>query len=212
MLYEIIKRIIDIVSAFIIGLIFLPICLIVAIAIKIDSSGPVFADIPLRVGRNGKQFRLYKFRSMISNAHYLMQTDPKYKKLYEEYKKSSYKIYDDPRWTKIGKTIRKYSVDEVPQLINVFLGEMSLVGPRPYYPDELTEQQNKYPETKDLVTEVLSVKPGVTGEWQVSGRSEINFDKRIMMDAHYVRRKSLVYDMMIILKTPWAMISGKGAV
>jgi exopolysaccharide production protein ExoY len=210
--YEKLKRLIDILSALILGIIFLPICLVTALAIKFESSGPVFADIPLRVGRFGKQFRLFKFRSMITNAHYLMQTDPKYKKLYEEYKKSSYKIHDDPRWTKVGKFIRKYSIDEIPQLINVLRGEMSLVGPRPYYPDELEDQQKKYPNTKDLVKEVLSVKPGVTGEWQVSGRSEINFDKRIAMDANYARRKSIIYDMIIILKSPWAMISAKGAV
>jgi len=210
--YEELKRLIDISSAIVLGIIFLPISLITALAIQWESSGPVFADIPLRVGRNGKKFRLYKFRSMITNAHYLMQTDPKYKKLYEEYKKSSYKIHNDPRWTKVGKFIRKYSIDEIPQLINVLRGEMSLVGPRPYYPDELEEQQKKYPETKKLVDEVLSVNPGITGEWQVSGRSEINFDKRISMDASYARRKSIIYDMIIILKSPWAMISGKGAI
>ena len=87
-----------------------------------------------------------------------------------------------------------------------------MVGPRPYYPDEIEEQQKRYPHTKELVKEVLSVKPGITGEWQVSGRSEINFDKRIAMDAEYARRKSLIFDIIIILKTPWAMISGKGAV
>jgi undecaprenyl-phosphate galactose phosphotransferase len=89
---------------------------------------------------------------------------------------------------------------------------MSLVGPRPYYPDELAEQQRKYPQTKELVKIVLSAKPGITGYWQVSGRSEVNFDKRIKMDADYVRQKSVFLDIMILLKSPWAMISGKGAV
>lgn len=189
----------------------MPVCLVTAMAIKLDSRGPVMADTPPRVGKNGKPFKLYKFRSMIVGAHDLLRKDPKYKKLYEEYKKSSFKLHEDPRWTRVGKFIRKYSIDEIPQLINVFKGEMSLVGPRPYYPDELEEQQKKYPETRELVKEVLSVKPGATGEWQVSGRSEINFDKRIAMDARYARRKSLLYDMIIIAKTPWAMISGKGA-
>jgi lipopolysaccharide/colanic/teichoic acid biosynthesis glycosyltransferase len=89
---------------------------------------------------------------------------------------------------------------------------MSLVGPRPYYPDELVEQQRKYPHTKALVKVVLSAKPGVSGPWQVSGRSEVNFDKRIKMDADYVKKQSLLMDISIILQTPWAMISGKGAV
>jgi len=212
MSYYIIKRIIDILSAITLGTLFLPICIVTAVAIKLETPGPVFADIPERVGRYGKPFRLYKFRSMITNAHFLMKTDPRFKKLYEEYKQSSYKIHDDPRWTKVGKFIRKYSIDEMPQLINVLRGEMSLVGPRAYFPDELEEQQKKYPHTRQLVREVLSVKPGITGYWQVSGRSEINFDKRIDMDAEYARQKSITWDMMIIIKTPWAMISAKGAV
>ena len=90
-------------------------------------------------------------------------------------------------------------------------GEMSIVGPRAYYPDELREQQRKYPQTTDSVKVVLSVRPGLTGFWQVSGRSEINFDKRIQMDASYVSKRSIPYDLLIIAKTPWAMISGKGA-
>ena len=107
--------------------------------------------------------------------------------------------------------MRKHSLDEIPQLVNVLRGEMSLVGPRAYYPDELSNQQKKYPETRKLVKKVLSVKPGITGYWQVGGRSEINFDKRVKMDADYVRRRSILEDLVIIAKTPWAMISGKGA-
>jgi exopolysaccharide production protein ExoY len=114
--------------------------------------------------------------------------------------------------TQVGRFIRKHSLDEIPQIINVLRGEMSLVGPRPYYPDELVEQQRKYPHTRELVKIVLSAKPGVTGYWQVSGRSEVNFDKRIKMDADYVRTRSLWLDIEILLRSPWAMISGKGAV
>jgi lipopolysaccharide/colanic/teichoic acid biosynthesis glycosyltransferase len=212
MFYEATKRIIDIISAIIIGIVFFPVCVLTALAIKLESPGPILADTPGRVGKNGKIFRLYKFRSMIVGAHQLLRTDPRFKALYEEYKKSSYKLHDDPRWTKVGKFIRKYSIDEIPQIINILRGEMSLVGPRPYYADELVEQQKKYPETRELVKEVLSVKPGITGEWQVSGRSEINFDKRIQMDVKYARRKSILYDLWIILKTPKAMLSAKGAV
>ena len=96
--------------------------------------------------------------------------------------------------------------------MNVLKGEMSIVGPRPYLPDELKEQQQKYQGTEKYVKEVHTVKPGVTGYWQVSGRSEVNFDKRIEMDAYYARKKSILFDILILLKTPWAMISGKGAV
>ena len=210
--YEVVKRSIDIIGSVFFLIIFSPLLIITAVLIKIASPGPVFADIPKRVGRKGKLFRLYKFRSMIVNAHNLMKTDPKFKHLYKVYKASSYKLYEDPRVTKIGKVIRRFSIDEMPQFINVLMGDMSIVGPRAYYKDELTEQQKKYPYTIELVREVLRVKPGITGYWQVSGRSEVNFDKRIEMDAYYARKRSVLFDILIILKTPWAMISGKGAV
>lgn len=212
MLYSGIKRCIDIVGSVLLGLFFLPICLVAAFAIKLDSPGPILADTPQRVGRDGKRFKLYKFRSMIVNAHTKLRSDPKFSKLYGEYKRNSYKLRHDPRVTPVGRFIRKHSIDEIPQLLNVINGDMSLVGPRPYYPDELVEQQRKYPHTRDLVKVVLSAKPGITGQWQVSGRSEVNFDKRIKMDADYVHKRSLFMDITILLKSPWAMISGKGAV
>lgn len=210
-LFETVKRLMDILFSFLLLIFFLPVIIVVAIAIKLDSPGPVFADTPERVGKNGKLFKMYKFRSMIQNAHKLLREDPEFAKLYERYKKGSYKLKDDPRVTPVGKFIRKHSLDEVPQFLNVLIGDMSLVGPRAYYPDELEEQQKKYPHTRDAVKIVLSVKPGITGYWQVSGRSDINFDKRIEMDAEYVKRRSVLYDLMIILRSPWAMISGKGA-
>ena len=149
---------------------------------------------------------------MIANAHTLLRTDPKLKKLYEEYKKSSFKLFDDPRVTPVGKFIRKHSIDEIPQFLNVLKGEMSIVGPRPYYKEELAEQEKKYPFTKDLIKEALTVKPGITGHWQVSGRSNVNFEKRIEMDAYYAKKRSILFDILILLKTPWIMVSGKGAV
>lgn len=209
--YEMIKRLMDIIFSLILMTIFSPIVFLVSVAIKLDSKGPILADTPERVGKNGSLFKMYKFRSMIQNAHEILRENPKFAKFYDEYRKGSYKLKDDPRITKVGHIIRHFSLDEVPQLINVLKGEMSLVGPRAYYPDELRNQQRKYPHTKDSVKVVLSVKPGITGYWQVSGRSEINFDKRIKMDASYVRKRSILYDLMIILKTPWAMLSGKGA-
>lgn len=212
MLFDITKRTIDLVGASILLIIFSPIIIITMVAIKITSPGPCFADIPKRVGQGGTPFCLHKFRSMILNAHGLIRTDPKFKKLYKQYKKSSYKLYEDPRVTTIGRIIRKHSIDEIPQFMNVLKGEMSIVGPRAYFPDELEEQQKKYPQTKKLVKEMLTVKPGITGYWQVTGRSEVNFDKRIEMDAFYARKRSIWLDILILIKTPWAMISGKGAV
>lgn len=212
MTYAFVKRCIDIIGSLILILLFGPICILTALAIMIDSPGPLLADTPKRVGTYGKLFKLFKFRSMIANAHEMLRNDPDMAKLYHEYKHNSYKLMNDPRVTRVGRFIRKHSIDEIPQLLNVLRGEMSLVGPRPYYPDELSEQQRKYPQTKDLVKIVLSAKPGITGYWQVSGRSEVNFDKRIKMDSDYVREKSVFLDIMILLKSPWAMISGRGAV
>lgn len=206
------KRILDIVLSLIFIVIFFFPALIVALLIKLASKGPVFADVPERIGQDGRTFKMYKFRSMIENAHVLLRTDPRFRELYEEYKKGSYKLQNDPRITTVGKFIRKHSLDELPQLINVLKGDMSIVGPRAYYPDELENQQDEYPHARKLVAKVLSVKPGITGLWQVSGRSEINFDERIIIDASYVDHISFFSDLVIILKTPLVMLSGRGAV
>lgn len=211
-MYDFSKRILDVIGSIIGLIVLLPIFLLVAISIRLDSEGPFLADTPMRVGKRGKLFKMYKFRSMIANAHKLLRTDPRFKNLYEEYKMSNYKLTKDPRITRFGKFIRKYSLDEMPQLINVLKGEMSLVGPRAYYPDELNEQQKNYPETRKYVEIILSGKPGVTGAWQVSGRSDINFDKRVKMDAEYVQKRSILYDFWIMLKTIPAVVSGRGAV
>lgn len=211
-MYIIIKRLIDLVFSFILLILFFPVAILISLAIKIDSKGPIFADVPERIGQYGKRFKMLKFRSMIQNAHTMLRTDSRFKKLYEEYKKGSYKLKKDPRITKVGKFIRKHSLDEIPQLINVFKGDMSLVGPRAYYPDELENQQKKHPHTKKYIHKVLSIKPGITGLWQVTGRSEIGFDKRVAIDAKYVDNISLLVDLAIIIKTPFVMISGKGAI
>ncbi len=211
MFYDFSKRILDVLVSVFSLVFFSPLILAAAIAIKFDSPGPIFADTPPRVGRGGRLFRMYKFRSMVRNAHDALTNDPEFKKLYDEYRRGGYKLKDDPRITKIGSILRKHSIDEIPQFINVLRGDMSVVGPRAYYPDELREQQKEYPHTKDAVKVVLSVKPGITGVWQVSGRSDINFDKRIQLDAHYASRRSILYDFLIMVKTPFAMLSGKGA-
>lgn len=202
---------IDIVGSLTGLLILAPVFLIVAIAIRIDSPGPVFADIPKRVGKKGKLFRMHKFRSMVEGAQEMLQSNPA---LLKKYKQHSYKlpIDEDPRITDVGKFIRKTSIDELPQLLNILKEEMSLVGPRAYYPFELDEQQVKHPHSRKYVKIILSGKPGLTGLWQVSGRSEINFDQRVKMDASYIERRSILYDLWILLKTIPAVISGRGAV
>jgi exopolysaccharide production protein ExoY len=214
MFYESTKRIIDIIGSLVGLIVFSPFLLAIAILVKLDSPGPVMADTPMRVGKNGQLFLMYKFRSMFMGAHDILHNDPRYKDLLEKYNKNSYKLamHEDPRITKIGKFIRKTSIDELPQLLNILKGEMSLVGPRAYYPDELENQQAKYPNSREFVKIILSAKPGLTGLWQVSGRSEINFDKRVEMDAQYVQRRSVFFDLFLILKTVPAVLAGKGAV
>ena len=211
MLYDFTKRLVDLIMSTALVVVFSPLLVLIPILIKLDSPGPVFADIPKRVGRRKKLFRMYKFRSMVANAHQLLRQDPQFKELYRQYKENSYKLKDDPRITKVGRFLRRFSLDELPQVFNILKGEMSLVGPRAYYSDELVQQQKVYPKTKKYVKEILTIKPGITGYWQVTGRSEVNFDKRVKMDADYVRRRSVIEDAKIIFKTPWAMVSGKGA-
>lgn len=210
MIYDALKRLMDAIGS-VIGIIILsPLLIGTALAIKLNSSGPILADTPMRVGKNGKLFRMYKFRSMVVGAHEILKQNPE---LYKKYKQNSYKLdlNEDPRITSVGRFIRKSSIDELPQLFNILQGEMSLVGPRAYYPFELEEQQKKYPDSKDFVKIILSAKPGLTGVWQVSGRSTINFDRRVEMDAQYVQRRSIVYDIFILLKTVPAVLLGRGA-
>lgn len=210
-MYNFLKRLLDTSAGIALLIVLSPIMILTAIAIKVDSNGPVFADTPLRAGKGGKPFRLYKFRSMIPNAQDLLMKDPRMKKLFEEYKKNNYKLKNDPRVTRVGSFIRKHSIDEFPQLFNILGGTMSLVGPRPYYQFEIEEQIKKYPHLKEEIEMMHTVLPGATGEWQVSGRSEIDFEKRIKMDAQYARRKNILDDVKILIKTPLAVISGKGA-
>ncbi|HSW98097.1 MAG TPA: sugar transferase, partial [Candidatus Saccharimonadales bacterium] len=125
--YEVSKRIIDIIFCTILIILFFPLIICIAAAIMIDSPGPIFADTPARIGKDGKLFKMFKFRSMVPNAHELLREDPEFAKLFEAYKKGSYKLKNDPRITRVGSFIRKHSLDEVPQFFNVLLGQMSLV-------------------------------------------------------------------------------------
>lgn len=177
-----------------------PLLLAIAIAVKLDSPGPVFFT-QRRVGLNGRTFSIYKFRSMQIDAEARLQ-----ELLHRnEMQGPLFKIKDDPRVTRIGRILRKLSLDELPQLINVMKGEMSLVGPRPPLPSEVSHfepwQLHKF-----------CVRPGVTGLWQVSGRSELlSFDQAIMLDLDYVARWSLALDLKILFKTVPVVLSARGA-
>ncbi len=211
-MFNIVKRTLDIILSLIAIIILSPFFIIISLLIIIDTPGPIFADIPPRVGKGYKPFKMYKFRSMIKDAHRLLKEDPRFRNLYREYKNNNYKLKNDPRITRVGKILRSTSLDEIPQFFNVLIGNMSLVGPRAYYFDELDfYRKSKIKLTKRDVNIVTSVKPGITGIWQISGRSSIPFDKRIQLDLEYVRTQSLFGDLKILLKTPGAVLSKKGA-
>lgn len=204
--YDTGKRILDIFVASILAIIFLPIWLTVPVLIVLSSPGPIVYRHK-RVGQNGKPFFMYKFRSMVIDADLILH---KYdKKLLKKFKAMDWKLEakDDPRITPLGRILRALTIDEFPQLYNVLRGDMSMVGPRAYLDKELTEQVKKYPGTEKLMQVVLTAKPGLTGLWQVSGRNEVTFDKRVGLDAQYVNTRSLWNDLKILCKTPQAMIS-----
>ena len=145
---------------------------------------------------------------MIPNAQSWLESQPE---LFQKYKENNFKLDPDPRLIPGGKFIRKYSLDELPQFLNILNGSMSVVGPRAYFRFELEEQLKKHPEASQDVLDMQNVKPGLTGVWQTSGRSSVGFVERIKMDADYSRKRSLIYDIFIILKTPLVVIFGKGA-
>jgi lipopolysaccharide/colanic/teichoic acid biosynthesis glycosyltransferase len=182
---------------------------LIALYIKIVSPGDsIIANTKGRVGYKGKEFKLLKFRSMIPNAQSWLESQPE---LFAKYKENNFKLDPDPRLIPGGKFIRKFSLDELPQFFNILNGDMSLVGPRAYFKFELEEQLKKYPQTKSDILQMQEAKPGLTGVWQTSGRSSIGFVERIKMDADYSRKLSVLYDILIILKTPLVVIFGKGA-
>lgn len=202
--YEVIKRILDVFVALILIAFFLPFWILVPILIYFDSGLPILFK-HRRLGKDGQEFFLYKFRSMVHNADEILHNQDK--ALLEKFKNGDWKIKNDPRITKIGKVLRSLTIDEFPQLLNVLLGDMSMVGPRAYLQKELEEQSKKYPETKKYIPLILSVKPGITGVWQTSGRNEIPFSQRAKIDAAYASRHNIIEDIGILFKTPKAMIS-----
>ncbi len=202
--YEVIKRILDVFVALILSALFLPFWILVPILIYIDSGTPILFK-HRRLGKDGREFFLFKFRSMVHNADDILHKQDK--QLLEQFKNGDWKMKNDPRITKIGKVLRSLTIDEFPQLLNVLIGDMSMVGPRAYLQKELEEQVKRYPETKGHIPLILSVKPGITGVWQTSGRNEIPFSQRAKIDAEYASRHSILEDIGILFKTPKAMIS-----
>lgn len=198
------KRVLDILVAFVLCMVFLPVWVIVPILIYFDSGLPIIYK-HRRIGKNRKPFYLFKFRSMVQDADDILHKHDK--KLLKMFKDGDWKIKNDPRITRLGKVLRSLTIDEFPQLYNVLKGDMSMVGPRAYLEKELADQTKKYPSTKAYVDDILSVKPGITGPWQTSGRNDIPFKKRSKMDADYARKKSIWEDIRILAKTPKAMIS-----
>lgn len=202
--YLFIKRLFDILISIIGLIILIPFAIIIKIAYMCtgDFSSIVFRQ--QRIGKNGKLFKFYKFRSMVPNAdEILFRTLELDEIMAEEYKKNK-KLKNDPRITKIGKVIRKLSIDELPQFINIFLGDMSLIGNRPYLPREKEDMGDYY-------EEILKTKPGLTGYWQVNGRSNTSFEDRLKLESYYSNHMSLILDIKIFLKTFKVVIFGKDA-
>lgn len=214
MVYNFLKRALDILASVGVFLIFSPLIFLIAIAIKLDSPGPVIFK-HRRVGINGKIFHMWKFRSMVQNAN---TTDfANNKEFINKFKKKEgwkLRADEDPRITRVGRFTRKYSFDELPNLWNIFVGDMSIVGPRAYrrdtFGDEVEEQLKLYsdrPDLREKLNIAWSVKPGLTGPWQTSGRNKLAWDRRVELDAEYAQNKSIMKDILYILKTPFVMLN-----
>jgi lipopolysaccharide/colanic/teichoic acid biosynthesis glycosyltransferase len=197
--YHVLKRVMDLGIVFILLPFWGPVFLLIMLAIKITSPGAPAIFNQLRTGRGGRRFRMYKFRSMVPNAEELKKT---YAHL-NELQWPDFKITNDPRVTPLGKFLRKTSLDELPQLLNVIRGEMSLVGPRPTSFGADTYQLWQ--------TERLDVIPGITGLWQIVGRASLEFDERLRLDIAYIERRSLLLDFVILFLTVFAVFKQKGA-
>lgn len=198
--YLVIKRTLDLTGVIAGSIVLMPLLLLLAIIIKLEDPKGAVLFKQVRIGKNGKPFYMYKFRSMVSNAEELLAG------LLEknEIEGAMFKMKNDPRVTRIGRIMRKTSLDELPQFINILRGEMSLVGPRPPLPREVTTY-SLYEKQRLMVT------PGCTGLWQVSGRNQLSFQEMVELDLQYIREQSIKQDIQILLKTFWVVISNKGA-
>ncbi len=194
------KRVTDVVLSVMALLAFSPLFLLTAILIKLEDGGPIFFR-QVRVGQHGREFHMYKFRSMCLNAEERLA---ELLARNEHTQGITFKIKNDPRITRVGKFLRKFSLDEVPQFYNVLIGDMTLVGPRPPVPREVVKYS-----LEDRKR--LEVKPGITCLWQISGRSQIDFSGQVALDVHYIETQSFWLDCQILLKTFPAVLSGKGA-
>ncbi len=197
------KRALDLAATVSGGILILPLISALALLVWLESGGPIFYRAE-RIGRDGKLFSCVKFRTMVENAEEALQRmleeDPVAREEYSKY----HKLREDPRVTRVGRLLRKCSLDELPQLWNVLKGEMSLVGPRPYLPRESSE-------VGVTQSEILRVHPGITGPWQVSGRSHTSFGDRVKIDAHYVRNWSVWLDIVILARTVRVLLLDRGA-
>jgi len=211
--YKVVKRILDVILSLSLLIIFLPLLLCVSILIFLTDGKNILVKEPLRHGYDGKEFRMFKFRTMIPNAHKELLENPKYKELKVMWEKNDNKlrIDEDSRITWIGKILRKTDIDELPQLLNVLIGQMSLVGPRPTYKTEVEVHLKKYPEDKKHLKYIFMISPGITGIWQVSGRNDISLHKRLAMEAKYAKNLNFLTDLKILLKTPKIVLSREGA-
>lgn len=199
--YKPVKRALDVILASIALVILSPIFLIIALAIKLESKGPVLFKHK-RIGKEGKEIYIYKFRSMVDKAEDMIKDfNPEQMKEFKE----NYKLKNDPRITMIGKFIRKTSLDELPQLLNIIKGELSIIGPRPVVEEEL----EKY---GDYKKKFLSVTPGLTGYWAANGRSNTSYEERMKMELYYVDNMSLKMDLKVLLKTIISVVRKVGAV
>ena len=198
----IIKRVFDMILTLLLLLVTWPIFLILALLVRFDSKGPILYT-QKRLGQNGELFDSYKFRTMFENAEAKLQdvlsADPEAYREYEKY----HKLANDPRVTRAGKFLRRYSLDELPQFINVLKGDMNLIGPRSYLPREL-------PHMGANAKVILKVKPGITGWWQVMGRNATSFKERLQLDEYYISNWSIWLDIYIMIKTVWVLIHGEG--
>lgn len=198
------KRTLDIIAGIVGLIILIPLCVIIYIVNFLRKENGPMLFVQERIGKNGKLFKMYKFRSMVENAEEILEecinSSEETRAEYEKYKK----LKDDPRITTVGKFLRKTSLDEFPQFINILKGEMSLVGPRPYLPRE-KEEMGRYYEY------VINCKPGLTGLWQVAGRTNVNFKTRLRLDYKYYRESNFFYDLKILLNTFVITFTGKGA-
>ncbi len=202
--YLFIKRLFDILISIIGLLLLIPITIFVKLAYICTGDFTSIFFVQGRIGKNGKEFKLYKYRSMVKDAdEVLFRTLELDKIMAEEYNKNK-KLKNDPRVTKMGRVIRKLSIDELPQFINVFLGDMSLIGNRPYLPREKKDMGNYY-------EDIIKTKPGLTGYWQVNGRSETTFEERLKLEKEYSEKASALLDIKIFFKTFTVVLFGKGA-